>query len=51
MGQQFLAGARLTQQQHGRIAARATPGATLDLKAGSAGANELGKAVLGLAGP
>ncbi len=50
MGQQFLAGACFAQQQHRRITARATPGSALGLKAGGAAADELGKAVLGLAG-
>ncbi|MNP78537.1 hypothetical protein D3C76_1761740 [compost metagenome] len=51
LGQQFLAGAGFAEQQHWRIGAGATPGTALDLKAGVAGANEMGKVVLGLARP
>ncbi|MNH16407.1 hypothetical protein D3C79_760500 [compost metagenome] len=50
MGQQFFAGAGFAEQQHRRITTGATPSTALGLKAGSTGADELGKAVLGLTG-
>ncbi|MNO90054.1 hypothetical protein D3C76_815540 [compost metagenome] len=49
VGEQFLAGAGLAEQQHRRLAGRATTGAALDLQAGLAGADEVAEAVLGLA--
>ncbi len=50
VGQQLLAGAGFAQQQHGRITAGATPGASFGFQAGRAAAYELGEAVFGLAG-
>ena len=49
VGEQFLAGAGLAEQQHRRFAGRATTGAALDFQAGRTGADEVAEAVLGLA--
>ena len=51
LGQQFLAGTGFPQQQHRRVGAGAASGTAFDLQAGGAGADEVSKGVLGLAGP